>query len=251
MKKRILGSNHKGTKTPRLLRVFRNQKFFLLFLVSLCLGGEAFAQAPSATNYQGPFFQAPYVTAGSGLAVNYTAGTIFAGGQQVAVTAGTVSGLAASQGNCTRPAYSACNIIYATATPTVASTTSIATAAASGNTILAFVQTGASTVTQVNYPWQDTGFSGVWMTAEFVLSTASITPAATAATIGVATQTFTLTGVASGEQIVAIKIPAPTALCPLVSARATTANTVALDFAVMTAAACTPASGVYTFLVIR
>ncbi len=227
------------------------KKIFSAVTMILTLASGLRAQAPAGTTYSGPFFQAPYVTAGSGLAVSYTAGTIYSGGQAVAVTAGSVSGLTASQANCTRPAFSACNIIYATPTPTVAFTNSIASATASGNTILGFVQTSAAAVTQVNYPWQDTGFSGVWSTAEFILSTGAITPAATAATIGAATQTFTLTGLSSGDQIAPVSIPAPTALCPLVSARATAANTVSLDFAVMTAAACTPAAGTYKFLVFR
>lgn len=41
------------------------------------------------------------------------------------------------------------------------------------------------------------------------------------------------------------------ALCPLTTYRATVANTVSLDFAVLAAAACTPASGTYQFLAVR
>lgn len=86
--------------------------------------------------------------------------------------------------------------------------------------------------------------TGIWLPS---LATATITPAATAAAIGVAVQTFTLTGVISGQPLIASVYPAQTALCPLVSVRATAANTVSLGFAVLTAAACTPASGVYQF----
>lgn len=84
-----------------------------------------------------------------------------------------------------------------------------------------------------------------------VVSTATITPVATAAAIATVTQTFTLTGVVSGDLLDMVKVPAPTSLCPLISARATAANVVSLDFLVLTAAACTPASGVYSFLVVR
>ena len=84
-----------------------------------------------------------------------------------------------------------------------------------------------------------------------VLSTGSITPTATAATIGVATQTFSVTNLSATDLVVVVSMPAPTALCPLVSARATGANTLSLDFAVLTAVACTPAAGTYKILVIR
>lgn len=80
-----------------------------------------------------------------------------------------------------------------------------------------------------------------------VLSTGSITPTATAAAIGVALQTFALNGVIANEPLQVVVQPAPTALCPLVSVRASAANTVQLGFAVLTAAACTPAAGTYMF----
>ena len=84
-----------------------------------------------------------------------------------------------------------------------------------------------------------------------VLSSGAITPTPTAAAIGVATQTFTVTGLTSTDMIALTSGPAPTALCPVVGARATSTNTVSLDFAVLTAVACTPASGTYKFLVVR
>lgn len=84
-----------------------------------------------------------------------------------------------------------------------------------------------------------------------LFSTGAITPVATAAAIGVATQTFTVTGLNSGDQVYLVLLPTPTALCPAVAGRATAANTLSLDFAVLTAAACTPASGTYKFLAVR
>lgn len=87
--------------------------------------------------------------------------------------------------------------------------------------------------------------------AQGILSTGSITPAASSATIGVNSQNFTLTGVNSGDPLIPVSVPAPTALCPLVSARATANNQVTLDFSVLTAAACTPAPGTYKFIAVR
>ena len=74
----------------------------------------------------------------------------------------------------------------------------------------------------------------------------NITPAATAAAIGVAEQTFsTFLGLSTGDQLLVIG-PVPTALCPPVGFRVSATNTLQVDFAVLTAAACTPAAGVYT-----
>ena len=64
-------------------------------------------------------------------------------------------------------------------------------------------------------------------------------------------QTFTLTGIASGEFLSLINQPAPTSLCPTTGVRASGANQITLYFTVLTASACTPAAGVYTFLAIR
>ena len=76
--------------------------------------------------------------------------------------------------------------------------------------------------------------------------TQTLTPTATAATIGIAEQTFTVTGAAflTTDKIV-VTGPAPTALCPMTGARATAATTLQLDFDVMTAVACTPVAGSY------
>lgn len=84
--------------------------------------------------------------------------------------------------------------------------------------------------------------TGNWLP---VFSTGAITPTATAATIATVAQTFTVTGLSTGEPIIVVSQPAPTSLCPLVAAKITAANTVSLYFTVLTAAACTPAAGTY------
>lgn len=78
----------------------------------------------------------------------------------------------------------------------------------------------------------------------------TLTPSATAAAIGVTEETFTVTGLATSD-IVTVNGPAPTALCPTVSARVSAANTLALSFATLTAAACTPVAGTYNIVAIR
>jgi hypothetical protein len=96
--------------------------------------------------------------------------------------------------------------------------------------------------------WRCDGTTGVWQP---FFTTGSITPAATAASIQTAAQTFTVNGLVSGEPIFVVSQPAPTSLCPLVAARVTAANTVSLYWTTLTAVACTPAAGTYNITVPR
>lgn len=78
----------------------------------------------------------------------------------------------------------------------------------------------------------------------------SLTPVATAAAIGTTEQTFTVTGLATTDRVY-VNGPAPTSLCPTVHARVSAANTLALAFSTLTAAACTPAAGTYNVVALR
>lgn len=78
----------------------------------------------------------------------------------------------------------------------------------------------------------------------------SLTPTATAAAIGTVEQTFTVTGLTTADKVF-VNSPAPTALCPPVTYRVSAADTLAVGFAVLTAAACTPAAGTYNVVAIR
>lgn len=78
----------------------------------------------------------------------------------------------------------------------------------------------------------------------------SITPVATAAAIGTTAQTFTVTGLTTADKVV-VNVPGITALCPVVAARVSAADTLQLWFATMTAAACTPAAGAHIIVAIR
>lgn len=94
------------------------------------------------------------------------------------------------------------------------------------------------------------GAGGTGLTNGIVIYSQSLTPTATSAAIQTVEQTFTVTGVATGDTIF-FTGPAPTSLCPAVHARVSNANTVAIAFSVLTAAACTPASGTYKIIAIR
>ncbi len=89
---------------------------------------------------------------------------------------------------------------------------------------------------------QDAGFVAIFVP--------SLTPAATPAAIGTTSQTFTVTGLGAAD-VIMIMGPAPTSLCPNVSARVSALNTLQLSFSTLTAAACTPAAGVYTIYAFR
>lgn len=76
------------------------------------------------------------------------------------------------------------------------------------------------------------------------------TPVATAASIGLSEQTVTVTGLATTD-VVFVNGPAATALCPAVTYRVSAANTLAVGYATMTAAACTPSAGTLNIIAIR
>jgi len=80
--------------------------------------------------------------------------------------------------------------------------------------------------------------------------TPTLTPAACAASIGFQQQTFTVTGLTTADKIF-VNGPAPAALAAMVAARVSAADTLALTFANLSAAANVPAAGVYTVLAIR
>jgi hypothetical protein len=84
----------------------------------------------------------------------------------------------------------------------------------------------------------------------FIVS-GTITPAATSAAIQTVAQAFTLTGLEPTDRVFLISQPAPTSLCPVTSVGVAAVNSVNLYFTVLTAAACTPAAGVFTFGIIR
>jgi hypothetical protein len=78
---------------------------------------------------------------------------------------------------------------------------------------------------------------------------ASLTPASVA-TITVAAQTLTLTGVAAGDFVVCISNPITNAV-GITGTQATAANTISMSFVNPTAGALVPTAGTYIFLVGR
>lgn len=77
-----------------------------------------------------------------------------------------------------------------------------------------------------------------------------INPTASTAAIGVNAVVVSISGFTPSD-VIHVVPPAQTALCPLVSARVTGTDEISLDYAVLTAAVCTGASGSYEILAIR
>lgn len=154
----------------------------LAFLVSFfAVPPPAFAQGVGRTRLKIRATEAPYVTRdgvsatygpATLLLVNYTAGKLYLGDTPVSVAAGQLT-MTASKADCTGPAYTACNIVYANSAGTVASTLAIATAAASGNSILAYVQTSSTAVTEIRYPWETTLGDPAVSTASTIFASAT------------------------------------------------------------------------------
>jgi hypothetical protein len=115
----------------------KNLKLILAVMI-----GAASLFAQSSTNPG--TFRAPTVKLGTtATSIYWTAGVIENGGHAVSVAAGNAA-LGASETSCAAPSYSACDILYANSSGVVAVTTTIATASAAGNTILAYIETGAN-----------------------------------------------------------------------------------------------------------
>ncbi len=83
-----------------------------------------------------------------------------------------------------------------------------------------------------------------------VVYTPSLTPGASGAAIGAYEEEFTVSGITTADKVI-VNGPTPTALCPLVGARASDTDKIKLQFATLTALACTPAAGTYTITAIR
>lgn len=79
----------------------------------------------------------------------------------------------------------------------------------------------------------------------------NLTPAATAASIGMSEQTFALNGLNTSDVVIVNPPAAPAALVSLVAARVSALNTLALTFANLTAAANTPVAGNHRVAIIR
>jgi hypothetical protein len=90
---------------------------------------------------------------------------------------------------------------------------------------------------------------GGTMITDIAVYPVSLTPASVGAAT-TAEQTFTVTGLATNDKVF-VNGPAPTAGTGIVGARVSAANTLAITFANVTAAALTPAAGTYTILAIR
>lgn len=117
-------------------------------------------------------FLPPTVTAGTGANISWTAGTVNNGGHPVAIAAGTGT-VTLNKTDCSSPGFANCNFVIANSSGTVSVTTSVATATASGNSLLALIETGASTTTQVVYPWQS---GTLWLAAAGPLAGTFSTP---------------------------------------------------------------------------
>ena len=83
------------------------------------------------------------------------------------------------------------------------------------------------------------------------LVSCSFTGGATSAAIQTVAQTSACVGLASGAYVFPVSVPAPTSLCPPTSYRVTADDVLSIYFSVLTAAACTPASGTYIMAVPR
>lgn len=145
------------------------KKTFLILSIVLCA-----MLAAAQTNFHPPTVSVSNGTTG----IKWNAGTVNNGGHPVTVAAGT-STVTLNKADCSSPSFANCNFVFVNSTGTVSVTTTLATAIASGNSLIALIETGAVTTTQVVYPWQS---GTMWLQAAGP-STNLTTPVLTTPTI--------------------------------------------------------------------
>lgn len=189
-------------------------KIFAVLAVLVLASGIVFADSTDASA-----FRAPTIYKGAVATKAYwTAGTINNGGDTLAVAAGSAD-LTTNKNDCAAPTFTSCNFVYADNTGAVAVTTTLATAVASGNTLLAMIETGAADAifTNVVLPQQS---GTLWNQAAGPITSAvtAFLPAAAGGTdigsaakpfgsafIGAAaTNNFEVTGTATGARTVTL-----------------------------------------------
>lgn len=87
------------------------------------------------------------------LNIKWTAGTLNSGGHAITVTAGNTA-VTASKTDCSAPSFASCNLLYSNSSGTVAVTATPATAGATGNVLMAYIETDGSAITRIAYPQQ-------------------------------------------------------------------------------------------------
>lgn len=144
----------------RILDRFNNLHSIISALVILALmpGLSPVALVPVA--YGQSNLKQPVVSQGALLVLNWTAGTLNNGGHAVTIAAGT-TGATASRTDCAAPTYTTCGFLYSNSSGTVSYTTTLATAAASGNVLMAIVESNGTVITKLSFPLQNGALGSV------------------------------------------------------------------------------------------
>jgi hypothetical protein len=144
-------------------------KRYPFFALTLLLAVPLFAQGPATTivptptsgaqtlsQLLGPGIQSPNITCVStSLVCTYTSGVLYAGNGAVLINPGSLT-LTANATTCARPGLTSCDLIYYTSGSALATTQSLTTAEANGNSIIALATTNASGVLTLQGTYQDT-----------------------------------------------------------------------------------------------
>ena len=144
-------------------------KKIIPILALLLLASPLYAQGPASTivptptsgaqtlsQLLGPSIQSPNITCVStSLVCTYTSGVLYAGNGAVLINPGSLT-LTANATTCARPAMTSCDLIYYTSGSALATTQSLTTAEANGNSIIALATTNASGILTLQGTFQDT-----------------------------------------------------------------------------------------------
>lgn len=150
--------------------------FVLAVIITVSLIGPANIVAQSG---------APNVGRTTLLGYKVTAGTVILGGHAVTVAAAT-GNVTASKTDCAAPAYASCNFIYINSSGTVAATVTMATALASGNSVLALAESDGTVITRLTAANQSSAVVTIGPFAQInscVASASCATPVSAAANL--------------------------------------------------------------------
>lgn len=195
--------------------------------------GQTFTGVNTMTS---PIFVTPSLGAATATTIN--GNTITTGTGTLTLAAGSTLVTAGAFSN-TLTTTAATNVTL----PTTGTLATLAGVETLSNKTLVTPALGAATATTI-------AVGGGTVVTNIAVYAPTITPAATAAAIQTVEQTFTVTGLATTDKVF-VNGPVPTSLCPAVTYRVSAANTLAIGFSTLTAAACTPVAGVYNIVAIR
>ena len=132
-----------------------SKRFRFTFIVAvLTLSALAIEMSHAPSMAAQAILVQPNVFQSTTFVAGWTAGTVNNGGHAVTIVAGTGAVTTNASPSCAAPGYTACNFVFSNSSGTVSITTSVPTAFASGNILMAYIEAGGTGITNLTFPLQ-------------------------------------------------------------------------------------------------